>query len=131
MGGANWTIDEAPDGEELTDCLEATEVVGKVIAWYNHERLHSALGFLRPVDYCRGDPEALQAVRRLKLARARHRRREKNPQLRQPTLPFVGEEIRVQPEPGFCARSDETDRVKDMGAVSGLTEAQAEQRLAE
>jgi hypothetical protein len=39
------------------------------------------------------DPASLQAARHLKLAHARHRRREKNLALRQPTLPFDGEEI--------------------------------------
>ena len=67
-------------------------MIDKVISWYNAERLHSALGFLRPVDYYRGDPEALYAIRRRKLVQARHRRREKNLQLRQPTLPFTSEE---------------------------------------
>lgn len=95
MERANRTIGEALEGEQLTNYLEATTVVGKVIGWYNHQRLHSALGFLRPVDYYRGDPESLQAARRLKLTHARHRRREKNLALRQPTLPFDGEEIRA------------------------------------
>jgi len=39
--------------------------------------LHSALGFLRPVDYYRGNPEAMYAIRRHKLTQARHHRREK------------------------------------------------------
>ena len=67
-------------------------MLDKIIRWYNQKRLHSALGFLRPVDYYRGDPEAMYAIRRHKLAQARHRRREKNLQLRQPTLPFTSEE---------------------------------------
>ena len=50
------------------------------------------LGFLRPVDYYRGAPKEMYAVRRHKLAQARHLRREKNLQLRQPTLPFTSEE---------------------------------------
>jgi transposase InsO family protein len=33
-------------------------VIGRIIEWYNHERLHSSLGFLRPIDYYRGDPNA-------------------------------------------------------------------------
>ena len=49
-------------------------------------------GFLRPVDYYRGAPKEMYAVRRHKLAQARHLRREKNLQLRQPTLPFTSEE---------------------------------------
>jgi hypothetical protein len=51
-------------------------------------RLHSALGYLRPVDVYRGDPKALQESRRRKLAAARHRRREANLRLRQLTLPL-------------------------------------------
>lgn len=73
---------------EMTDYLQAERVIGKMIRWYNEERLHSALGFLRPVDYYRGHPEALRAERRRKLVHARHRRKEANLQIRQRTLPL-------------------------------------------
>lgn len=56
---------------------------------YNEERLHSALGYLRPVDYYRGDPRSQHEARRLKLAQARHRRRERNLNLEQGTLPYA------------------------------------------
>lgn len=92
MERANRTLGEALEEEELTDYLQAVKRIGTIIRWYNEERLHSALGFLRPVDYYRGDPETLYAMRRQKLAEARHRRREKNLQLRQPTLPLTNEE---------------------------------------
>ncbi len=92
MERANRTIGEALEGEELTDYLQAAKVISRLIRWYNEQRLHSALGFLRPVDYYRGDPEQKHAERRQKLAAARHRRREKNLQLRQPTLPLTNEE---------------------------------------
>lgn len=92
MERANRTIGEALEGGELTDYLQARKVIARVIRWYNEERLHSALGFLRPVDFYRGKPEELYAIRRRKLAEARHRRREKNLQLRQPTLPLTSEE---------------------------------------
>ena len=82
----------ALEGEELGDYLQAVKVIARLIRWYNEERLHSALGFLRPVDYYRGKPEEMYAERRRKLAEARHRRREKNLRLRQPTLPLTSEE---------------------------------------
>jgi transposase InsO family protein len=92
MERANRTIDEALEGEKLTDYLQAVKVLSRLIRWYNEDRLHSALGFLRPVDYYRGKPEELYAERRQKLVAARHRRRERNIQLRQPTLPLTNEE---------------------------------------
>jgi len=76
---------------------QAVKVMARIIRWYNEERLHSALGFLRPVDYYRGNPEELYAARRQKLAAARHRRREKNLQLRQLTLPLTSEETVAWP----------------------------------
>jgi putative transposase len=90
---AHRTFAEALDGEELTDFLQAERVVAKMIGWYNDERLHSALGFLRPADVYRGDPEALRRERRRKLSQARHRRRERNLQIRQQTLPFDKREV--------------------------------------
>lgn len=90
---AHRTFGEALDGEELTDFLQAEKAVGKMVAWYNAERLHSALGFLRPVDYYRGEPEVLREERRRKLSQARHRRRERNLGIRQPTLPFESAEV--------------------------------------
>ena len=92
MERANRTLDEALEEEELTDYLQAVKVIARLIRWYNEQRLHSALGFLRPVDYYRGKPEELYAQRRQKLVAARHRRREKNLRLRQPTLPLTSEE---------------------------------------
>ena len=85
---SNRTLREADDGAELTDLYQARDAIARIIEWYNAERLHSALGYLRPIDYYRGDPPALHEERRRKMAEARHRRREKNLTLRQPTLPL-------------------------------------------
>lgn len=92
MERANRTFREALDGEELTDLYQARDVMQRIISWYNSERLHSALGYLRPIDYYRGDPDELKEARRRKMAEARHRRREKNLKLRQPTLPLESPE---------------------------------------
>jgi transposase InsO family protein len=88
------TFREALEGEELTNLLQAEEVLARLVRWYNEERLHSALGYLRPVDYYRGEPERLQEERRRKLREARHRRKETNLQLRQRTLGLeIGEVV--------------------------------------
>ena len=65
--------------------------MSRIIRRYNDDRLHSALGYLPPVDYYRGDPRVKHEARRVKLAQARHRRRERNLQLQQGTLPYTAE----------------------------------------
>jgi len=85
---AQRTIGEALEDEEVENYQQAVRVIAKVITWYNQQRLHSALGFLRPIDYYRGDPTSMHEERRRKMAKARHQRKEKNLQLRQLTLPF-------------------------------------------
>jgi len=101
---SNRTLREALDGEELTDLLQAQDVIARIVRWYNCDRLHSALGYLRPLDYYRGDPSRLHEQRRRKMAEARHRRREKNLQLRQPTLPLESQEdvAKKKPEISHC-----------------------------
>lgn len=86
------TLREELDGEALTNLLEAEKVFGRVVKRYNQERLHSALGYLTPADYYRGNPEQRFAERRRKLAEARHQRRERNLELRQRTFPYEAEE---------------------------------------
>jgi putative transposase len=90
---AQRTFDEALDGYDLENYLHAQDVISKMIRWYNEERLHSALGFLRPVDYYRGRPKILHEERRRKLAQARHRRKEINLRIRQQTLPLTRQEV--------------------------------------
>ena len=96
------TFREALEGEELTNLLEAREVLGRLVRWYNEERLHSALEYLRPADYYRGEPELLQEARRLKLRAARHRRKEVNLQIRQRTLGLKTAEVVACPDPVLC-----------------------------
>ncbi len=90
MERSNRTVREALEEVEPASRYEAEAALGRIIDWYNHERLHSSLGYLRPIDYYRGEPKSLHEARRKKLAAARHRRRETNLELRQPTLPIEG-----------------------------------------
>jgi putative transposase len=91
------TIGERLDGHELEDLVQARAVIAEIIDDYNHIRLHSALSFLRPVDYYRGNPEALLAERRRKLRTARELRKQENIRLRQRLLPWAEAETVTYP----------------------------------
>lgn len=85
----NRTIREALEDAPMEDRLVAEKTIQRVIRWYNEERYHQALGYLRPLDYHLGDPKKLQEERRFKLIAARHRRKEINLGIRQQTLALV------------------------------------------
>lgn len=53
---------------------EARRVVGEFVEAYNHERLHSAIGYITPADKLAGLAETILAERRQKLKAARERR---------------------------------------------------------
>jgi len=90
MERSNRTVREAWEQEVPPEDVEAAvKLLKKIQRWYNQERLHSALGYLRPVDYYRGNPQALKEERRVKMAQARHRRKEINLGLKQKTLALV------------------------------------------
>ncbi len=99
---ANRTLREALDGEELTDLLTAERVLARLVRRYNEERLHSALGYLPPWEFYRGEPSRRFEERRIKLSQARHRRRERNLELRQGTLPLEGGRPLLPTEGGLC-----------------------------
>jgi transposase InsO family protein len=86
------TLGEKIDEHELTSWDQACQVIAEIIRYYNDERLHSSLKFLRPVDYYRGDPEALLAERHRKLTQARELRKQENLKLRQRLMPWTGPE---------------------------------------
>lgn len=82
---ASRTFREGLEGEEPSNLLGAQEVRGRVVRWYNEERLPRALGYLPPAESDRGDPPKRFEERRVKLVQARDRRRERNLQLQQGT----------------------------------------------
>ena len=53
---------------------EARELVGRFVEEYNHERLHSAIGYVTPADKLAGREQAIFAERDQKLTSARERR---------------------------------------------------------
>lgn len=82
-------VGEMIDEHDLEDFTQAQEVIAGIVRRYNHERLHSSLSYLRPVDYYRGNPEALLAERRRKLQEARELRKQENLKLRQRLIPWT------------------------------------------
>jgi len=64
----------------LEDFYQARDLLEEWVRYYNEERLHSALNYLRPADYCRSNPETLLAERKRKLKTAALRRKEVNRQ---------------------------------------------------
>lgn len=93
MERCNRTLREAIEVHEFTGRYEAEEALGKIIAHYNTERLHSSLDFQTPATWYRDNPEKVSAARRLKLSQARHRRKQINLGIRQRTLPYPQPEI--------------------------------------
>ena len=83
------TIGERIDEQALENYTQAKAVIAAIINVYNNVRLHSSLSFLRPMDYYRGNPEALLAKRRRQLQTARELRKQENIKLRQRLLPLM------------------------------------------
>ena len=57
---------------------EAESLIAKYVDYYNNERLHSSINYLRPVDYYKGNPEEILKEREDKLLRAKESRKIKN-----------------------------------------------------
>jgi transposase InsO family protein len=62
--------EEGLDDEALADYYRALGAMAGWSDYYNHARPHSALGYLWPVDYYRGDPAARLTERQQKLVQA-------------------------------------------------------------
>jgi putative transposase len=61
---------------EPKDLYEARQIVTDWVGYYNGERLHAGIQYLRPADYYLGNPEELITERRRKLEEASKHRKE-------------------------------------------------------
>lgn len=95
----NRTIKDAVSEYELTGFAHGKTVVDKIIRYYNEERLHSSLNFLRPIDYYRGNPEKLLEERKFNIFQARLKRREQNMNITQKTIPLTARLSSPKSEP--------------------------------
>ena len=75
---ANKTMRESLVPVILTDYEQARSEISRIINHYNSERRHSSLNYLTPIQYYRGDPDLLLAIREAKIEKARILRRERN-----------------------------------------------------
>jgi len=80
------TLGEPWYEDELASFAQAEGAMDEIVAWYNHHRLHSGIGYVTPVAMHLGDADRILEERRAKLAQARHRRKEENLNLRQRSL---------------------------------------------
>jgi transposase InsO family protein len=99
------SLREGLSDQEMEDLSHAREIIGKWVAYYNNERLHAGIMYLRPRDYYLGHQEALLEERRMKLQKARARRRILNLQRRE--LWQVSEEenhtnLKIEKSPNSC-----------------------------
>jgi transposase InsO family protein len=78
--------EEGLGDQESEDYYQARDILEQWVEYYNHDRLHSALNYLRPVDYYKGNPEALMAARKNKLTTATARRKNINKQGKPPKI---------------------------------------------
>jgi transposase InsO family protein len=62
--------EEGVGGEELRDYYQAVDALTRWDRYYNYQRPHSALGYMPPIEYYRGDPAARRDARWRKLAHA-------------------------------------------------------------
>ena len=69
------TIREGIEEKEPESYGQTLKIIQKVVDYYNHQRYHSALNYLPPIVYYRGEPEVVLKERQDKLYRAREQRR--------------------------------------------------------
>ena len=73
---ANKTMRESLAPVILTDYEQGRSEISRIIEYYNNNRRHSSLNYLTPIQYYRGDPDVLLAVREAKIEKAKLIRKE-------------------------------------------------------
>jgi len=101
--------EEAFGDTEAEDLYRARDILTAWVKYYNEERLHSALEYLRPVDYYLGNPQALLAKRQVKLREAAARRKEVNSGKKEIRRANEAQEL------GWSKRSDGATRLPSPG----------------
>ena len=69
---------------------DARRLVAQFVAYYNNERLHSAIGYITPQDKLAGREQEIFAERRRKLEKARENRRRSQQQMNQEMVTVEG-----------------------------------------
>jgi len=67
--------------QKYTNIIEAKRKVGKWIAYYNKERLHSSIDYMSPVVWHYGNPKVLADDRKRKLQQVSEERKSENMKL--------------------------------------------------
>ena len=75
---SNKTAREALAPVILVDYEHAKSEISAIINNYNNSRRRSSLNYLIPIQYYRGEPDVLLAVRETKIEKAKLIRRENN-----------------------------------------------------
>lgn len=76
----NGTVRDESNDQYGANCLEAEQIVGRLMKHYNETRLHAALGYMTPATWHLGEPEKIRTVRAQKIAAARAHRKSINQQ---------------------------------------------------
>jgi transposase InsO family protein len=70
--------EEGLSEKQINDKYKALEIIEDWVNYYNNQRLHASLKYLRPIDYLKDQVDAKLNIRREKLARAKRDRRKVN-----------------------------------------------------
>ena len=94
---ANRTLREESGGGRTDEPAAGAGRDRRIMRWYNEERLHSALGYLPPVDYYRGDPKAKHEAAASENGRSPSPAAREEPGVAAKNIPYATEETVANP----------------------------------